>query len=165
MTSSFRPGGSAGDGDQSPDYDPKTDNYHPPEMDVKPSMGRVSGLKGVEGEYPGREFPSNGDYLPTTTSQQWQYNHQQMLSLPSVPGTNSYLGHADNVRQGGYQLNNGREVASEEFRETQEEGNDGMEGMKARQQEEIGHYDNDIISHTGPIRGYSRADAFVWRPY
>ena len=146
----------------SPEYQPP----EMPEMDVKPSMGRVgSANKGVEGEYPGREFPSNGDYLPTTTSQQWQYGHQQMLSLPSVPGTNSYLGHADNVRQGGYQLNNGREVASEEFRETQEEANDGMEGMKARQQEEIGHYDNDIISHTGPIRGYSRADAFVWRPY
>ena len=83
-----------------------------PEMDVKPSMGRVgSANKGVEGEYPGREFPSNGDYLPTTTSQQWHYTHQQMLSVPTP--TNPYLGH--DVPRGGYQLNNGRDVTSEEF--------------------------------------------------
>ena len=125
-------------------------------MDIKPSMGRVSGLKGVEPEYP-REFPSNGDYLPTTTSQQWHYTHQQMLSVPTP--TNPYLGH-DVPR--GYQLNNGRDVTSEEFREP-EEGGEGMEGVKGRG--EIGHYDADMISHSGPIRGYTRSDAFVWRPY
>ena len=125
-----------------------------PEMDVKPSMNRLGGgVKGVEPEY--------GDYLPTTTSgQQWHYTHQQMLSVP-IP-TNPYLGH--DVPRGGYQLNNGRDVTSEEFsREPGEEGGEGMEGMKGR--EEIGHYDPDMISQTGPIRGYTRADAFVWRPY
>ena len=149
------PGGSGDDGDRSPEYNSKTE-YQPPDMDIKPSMGRVSGLKGVEPEYP-REFPSNGDYLPTTTSQQWHYTHQQMLSVPTP--TNPYHGH-DVPR--GYQLNNGRDVTSEEFREP-EEGGEGMEGMKGR--EEIGHYDADMISHSGPIRGYTRSDAFVWRPY
>ena len=128
-----------------------------PDLDVKPSMNRLGTVKGVESEYP-REFSSSGgDYLPTTTSQQWHYTHQQMLSVPTP--TNPYLGH-DVPR--GYQLNNGRDVTSEEFRET-EDGGEGMEGMKGR--EEIGHYDTDMISQTGPIRGYTRADAFVWRPY
>ena len=86
-----------------------------PELDVKPAMNRLGGgVKGVEPEYP-REFPSNGDYLPTTTSQQWHYTHQQMLSVPTP--TNPYLGH-DVPR--GYQLNNGRDVTSEEFREPEE---------------------------------------------
>ena len=131
-------------------------------MDVKPSMNRLGvGGKGVEPEYSSREFPSNGEgYLPSTTSgQQWHYSHQQMLSVPTP--TNPYLGH-----DRGYQINNGgREVTSEEFsREAGEEGGEGMEGMKVR--EEIGHYDPDMISQqTGPIRGYTRADAFVWRPY
>ena len=119
-------------------------------------MNRLGTVKGVESEYP-REFSSSGDYLPTTTSQQWHYSQQQMLSVPTP--TNPYLGH-DVPR--GYQLNNGRDVTSEEFRET-EDGGEGMEGMKGR--EEIGHYDTDMISQTGPIRGYTRADAFVWRPY
>ena len=151
-------GGSGDDGDRTPEYNSKTEEYQPPEMDVKPSMGRVSGLKGVELEY-SREFSSNGDYLPTTTSQQWHYTHQQMLSVPTP--TNPYLGH--DVPRGGYQLNNGRDVTSEEFREPEDGGGEGMEGMKGR--EEIGHYDADMISQTGPIRGYTRADAFVWRPY
>ena len=147
-------GGGGEEGEGSPEYQPP----EMPEMDVKPAMGRVGSAKGVEPEY-SREFPSNGDYLPTTTSQQWHYTHQQMLSVPTP--TNPYLGH--DVPRGGYQLNNGRDVTSEEFREPEDGGGEGMEGMKGR--EEIGHYDADMISQTGPIRGYTRADAFVWRPY
>ena len=78
-----------------------------------------------------------------------------MLSVPTP--TNPYLGH-DVPR--GY----GRDVTSEEFREGGEEGGEGMDGIKGPR-EEIGHYDTDMISQTGPIRGYTRADAFVWRPY
>ena len=144
-------GGGGDEGEGSPEYQPP----EMPEMDVKPAMGRVGSAKGVEPEYP-REFPSNGEsYLPTTTSQQWHYTHQQMLSVPTP--TNPYLGH-DVPR--GY----GRDVTSEEFREGGEEGGEGMDGMKGPR-EEIGHYDADMISQTGPIRGYTRADAFVWRPY
>ena len=122
-------------------------------MDVKPGLG-MKGVKGEQSEYP---HPTQ-DYLPTTSSQQWHYSQHQM-ALPSHP----YLGH-ELTR--GYPLNGttGRDVTQEEFREG-EEGGEAMEAMKGR--EEIGHYDSgDMISQTGPIRGYpSRADAFVWRPY
>ena len=38
--------------------------------------------------------------------------------------------------------------------------------VKLKDREELGHYDNGMVSHSGPMRGYpSRADAFVWRPY
>ncbi|XP_023327855.1 uncharacterized protein LOC111700986 isoform X2 [Eurytemora carolleeae] len=116
--------------------------YQPPElpeMDVKPMM------KGKD-EY--REYRTE-DYLPTSSSQQFYYN-QQMHAL-----NHSYLPQQE-VRSGYIP----RDITSEEFQEGEEDSSlDIKRG-------DIGHYDNDMLSQTGPIRGYpNRGDGFVWRPY
>ena len=53
-----------------------------------------------------------------------------------------------------------RDITSEEFQEGEEDSSlDIKRG-------DIGHYDTDMLSQTGPIRGYpNRGDGFVWRPY
>ena len=154
--SSLSPGGGGDDGDTTPEYQPP----EMPEMDVKPAM--MKSLKSDQDQYvsrlAGQEFaPSHEAYLPTTSSQQWHYNHHQM-GLGGAPPSNSYLGH-DIPR--GYGGTGGRDITAEEFQEGEEGGD--MDAMKGR--EEIGHYDSDMISQTGPIRGYPRSDGFVWRPY
>ena len=71
------------------------------------------------------------------------------VAVSAVPYTTGYCG-------------SGRDLGGEEFREAEDESSLDMKGGR----EEIGHYDADMISQTGPIRGYpSRADGFVWRPY
>ena len=83
--------------------------------------------------------------------------HQQM-SL----GANSYLAHGSDVSRSSSYLNPQRDITADEFRETEDDS--GMDMKSAR--DDIGHYDNEMISQTGPIRGYpNRADGFVWRPY
>ena len=58
--------------------------------------------------------------------------------------------------------NSQRDITTDEFREAEDESSIDMKAGR----EEIGHYDDNMISQTGPIRGYpSRADGFVWRPY
>jgi len=149
------------DGDTTPEYQPPD----LPEMDIKPNM--MKSIKTDE-QYvtrvPNQEFrqdtSSNNDYLPTTSSQQFYYNttmHQQM-SL----GGNSYLGHGTDASRSSAYLNAPRDITADEFRDTEEDS--GMDMKTGR--EDIGHYDNEMISQTGPIRGYpNRADGFVWRPY
>ena len=149
------------DGDTTPEYQPPD----LPEMDIKPNM--MKSIKTDE-QYvtrvPNQEFrqdtSSNNDYLPTTSSQQFYYNttmHQQM-SL----GGNSYLGHGTDASRSSAYLNAPRDITADEFRDTEEDS--GMDMKTGR--EDIGHYDNEMICQTGPIRGYpNRADGFVWRPY
>lgn len=179
-------GVTADDGDTTPEYQPPD----LPEMDIKPNMQ----MKGVgvatavtvkptdsivdqqysvartqQEQYSSDSGTSTGqlnnDYLPTTTSQQFYYNtslaHQhQMAGLGSGV---TYLGQDSRTPSHNY-LQGRQDIASvDEFRENEDDS--GME-MKAGR-EEIGHYDNEMISQTGPIRGYpgTRADGFVWRPY
>jgi hypothetical protein len=72
-------------------------------------------------------------------------------TVPALGPPHPYLGHG--VMPPGYGLNGSIEEGAEE-------GGDMDKGR-----EEIGHYDGDMGSQTGPIRGYPRADGFVWRPY
>ena len=127
-------------------------------MDVKPStLAAVKPNSGYMLGVAGQEFSGSQEYLATSTSHQWQYNQQQMAANPT---TNPYLAHQI---PRGYGINGeGRDITSEEFQEG-EEGGEGMDPMKGR--EGIGQYDSDMISQTGPIRGYPRSDGFVWRPY
>ena len=135
-------------------------------MDIKPNM--MKSMKTDEqyvNRVPNQEFrqdPStNNDYLPTTSSQQFYYNssmHQQM----ALGATNSYLGHGTDVSRASGYLNPQRDITADEFRDTEDET--GMDMKPGR--DDIGHYENEMISQTGPIRGYqNRADGFVWRPY
>ena len=54
-----------------------------------------------------------------------------------------------------------REMSTEEFAEGEEDTSIDIKRA------DIGHYEPDMLSQTGPIRGYhpTRADGFVWRPY
>ena len=172
------------EGDTSPEYQPPD----LPEMDIKPDMmkcvktdpavsqltassdavyrgyndtrGVTSGNGADTGAYLG-----GGAVVSTAHSvPQWshsQHYQQQQMSLGVAASTVPYsAGVGYCVTPGGRDM---RDITGDEFRETEEADNCG--DMKAGR-EEIGHYDNEMISQTGPIRGYpSRADGFVWRPY
>ena len=170
------------EGDTTPEYTPPD----LPEMDVKPDMmkcvksdpgsqltsgnteavyrgysdvtrGVTSANGGNTGAYLGSAVVSTGHSVP-----QWSHSQhypaslqQQQMSLGVAASTVSY--------SSGYCVNpGGRDITGEEFREAEDESCGDMKAGR----EEIGHYDNEMISQTGPIRGYpSRADGFVWRPY
>lgn len=173
------------DGDTTPEYQPPD----LPDMDIKPNMQMktapgnnksvdiivdqqyASIARSQQEQYTSDNVASSvttqhtNDYLPTTSSQHFYYN------TPLVPPTHQmtgglgvpYLG--QDTRNSSHSYLPGRHdiTAVDEFRENDDDS--GMD-MKAGR-EEIGHYDNEMISQTGPIRGYpgTRADGFVWRPY
>ena len=170
------------EGDTTPEYQPPD----LPEMDIKPDMMKcvksdpASQLTGnTEGVYRGytdtRGVTSGnggdtGAYLgaPVVSSahsvSQWSHSQhypaslqQQQMSLGVAASTVPYTSGV------GYCVTSGgRDITGDEFRETEDENCGDMKAGR----EEIGHYDNEMISQTGPIRGYpSRADGFVWRPY
>ncbi len=60
--------------------------------------------------------------------------------------------------------NQPRDITTEEFQEPEDEA--GLDIKRGGGGSDLGHYDNDMLSQTGPIRGYpNRGDGFVWRPY
>lgn len=127
------------EGDTTPEYQPP----ELPDMDVKPMM---------KGKEDFRDYRQE-DYLPTTSSQQFYYSHQQMTL-----GGQPYLPHQE-VRSS---YNQPRDITTEEFQETEDEA-----GLDIKRASDLGHYDGDMLSQTGPIRGGypNRGDGFVWRPY
>ena len=160
------------EGDTTPEYQPPD----LPDLDVKPDMMKCVKTDPVssDGAYrhqyrhttdtgvtPGGD---GGGYLPTSTAtQSWSHSQhpthqystslqQQQMSLGVAASTVPY--------SAGY-CNSQRDITGDEFREGEDDSNMDMKTGR----EDIGHYDNDMISQTGPIRGYPRADGFVWRPY
>ena len=157
------------DGDTTPEYQPPD----LPDMDIKPDMMKCQGAvktdPGAEQQqyrgYRQGEGEAGGGqgYLPTsTTSQAWSHSHSQysnpvhhhQMSLGVAASSIPY-------HSSGY-CNSQRDITTDEFREGDEESSLDMKAGR----DEIGHYDDTMISQTGPIRGYpGRADGFVWRPY
>ena len=173
------------EGDTSPEYQPPD----LPEMDIKPDMmkcvktdpasqltgpgattesvyrgypdtrGVTSANGGDTGAYlGGGAVVSSAHSVPQWSAHSQHYPQQhQTMSLGVAASTVPYSSGV------GYCVTSGgRDITGDEFRETEDESCGDMKAGR----EEIGHYDNEMISQTGPIRGYpSRADGFVWRPY
>ena len=153
------------DGDTTPEYQPPD----LPDLDIKPDMmkcqGGVKTDPGTEQQYRGYRQGEAGEagYLPTsTTSQAWSHSHSQysnpvhhhQMSLGVAASSIPY-------HSSGY-CSSQRDITTDEFREGEDEASLDMKAGR----EEIGHYEDNMISQTGPIRGYpGRADGFVWRPY
>ena len=146
------------EGDTTPEYQPPD----LPDLDIKPDMMKcVKTDPGAEQYRQYRQGEGEGQYLPTSTSAQaWSHSqysntvHHHQMSLGVAASTIPY-------QTAGY-CNSQRDITTDEFREAEDESSIDMKAGR----EEIGHYDDNMISQTGPIRGYpSRADGFVWRPY
>ena len=163
------------DGDTTPEYQPPDI----PDMDIKPDMmkcpGAVKTDPGAEQQqqqqqYRGYRQGEGGEtagypasHLPTSTSSQaWAHSHSQysnpvhhhQMSLGVAASSIPY-------HSSGY-CSSQRDITTDEFREGEDEASLDMKAGR----EEIGHYEDNMISQTGPIRGYpGRADGFVWRPY
>ena len=137
----YFPDSRGGDGDTTPEYQPPK----MPDIDVKPALSQdlYTTTRGA-----GQEFASTQDYLATSNPQHWDYNQQAANPYLAQQIPHSY----------------GQDLGiPKEFHESKDVTED-MDQLKDR--EELGHYDNGMVSHSGPMRGYpSRADAFVWRPY
>ena len=174
------------EGDTTPEYQPPD----LPEMDIKPDMMKcvktdpgpgqpVTGggeagtavyrgyadtraVQGDTGAYLGGGAPVSSAH---SVSAQWSHASHYSASLQQQQMSLGVAASAVPYTTGGYCAPGGRDITGslgEEFREAEEESCGDMKAGR----EEIGHYDNDMISQTGPIRGYpSRADGFVWRPY
>ena len=153
-------------------------------MDIKPDMmkcvkgdtGTGTGASGdsqavyrSHGQYRGHESttgsePGSGYIAVTSTTGQTAWSqHTQHQYSSSLQQQQMSLGvSASTVPYSSGYCNSGRDLTGDEFRDGEDDSNIDLKAGR----DEIGHYDNEMISQTGPIRGYpGRADGFVWRPY
>ena len=149
-------------------------------MDIKPDMMKCVKTDSNNDAVYRHQYRHTGDtvsggggdttgYLPTSTAPQtWsQHTHQYSTSLQQQQQQQMSLGVAASTvpYSTGYCSSQRPEIITGDVSEFREGEDDSNLDLKTGR-EEIGHYDNDMISQTGPIRGYpSRADGFVWRPY
>ena len=159
------------EGDTTPEYQPPD----LPDMDIKPDMMKCVKTDTGTTDYRHQYRAGHGDtgagtgadttgYLPTSTAPQtWsQHSHQYSTTLQQQQQQMSLGVSASTVPYTTGYCNSQRDITGDEFREGEDDSNLDLKAGR----DEIGHYDNDMISQTGPIRGYpSRADGFVWRPY
>ena len=159
------------EGDTTPEYQPPD----LPDMDIKPDMMKCvktdsttdyrHQYRGGHGDTGAGTGADTTGYLPTSTAPQtWsQHTHQYSTTLQQQQQQQMSLGvSASTVPYTTGYCNSQRDLTGDEFREAEDDSNLDLKAGR----DEIGHYDNDMISQTGPIRGYpSRADGFVWRPY
>ena len=170
------------EGDTTPEYQPPD----LPDMDIKPDMMKcvktdpVSAVSGAgdnvyrHGQYRGHGDTGAGTGAETTgyniastvssSGQTWSQHsqHQYSTSLQQQQQQMSLGVAASTVPYTAGYCTSQRELTGDDFRDGEDDSNIDLKTGR----DEIGHYDNDMISQTGPIRGYpGRADGFVWRPY